>query len=239
VVFEQLYEDLPDEPELIFLKLEVSFRESCEQAIRDGEYAQGDNFNPREDCLSYMRKTTAAAAELGLDGLNDLHIPRANDFDLSDYQEFRGKIDYYKTAFQIRYARRAKGYSVAFDEKTRTIIKHHLKQLVEIVRKLEIEDWKKESLLNCLNSFSTELDRSRSRYEVFGAVVIEVAGILGSATKELEPVRRFIDSVAGLIWGAHHAEQTQRLPPPRPTKSLPAPRTTSKRGKSMDDDIPF
>jgi hypothetical protein len=92
-----------------------------------------------------------------------------------------------------------------------------------------------------INNLQAEVDKDRSRYDVFGAFIIESAGVLGAAAEKLEPMRKIIDSVAGLIWGAKHAEQTQRLPPPAERRQIPPPKTQKRppqRG-DMDDEIPF
>jgi hypothetical protein len=189
-----------------------------------------------------MRKTVAAAAELQLGILHDFPIPSAEDFSLSDYRNFLGQVEYYRTAFQIRHGRRNSGYSVRFDDKTRRIINHHLAQIREIILKLEVDEWKRDSLLNCLSALQTEVDKSRSGYEVFGAFIVETAGVLGEAAEKMEPIRKIIDSVAGLIWGTRHAERTKSLPAPGPRKQISPPKTNPpKRSRlgDMDDEIPF
>jgi hypothetical protein len=79
-----------------------------------------------------------------------LRIPSAEHFGMSDYQDYIGQVDYYRAILQIRHARRVKGYSVRFDDKTKRIVTHHLSQVREIILKLEVDDWKKESLLTCV-----------------------------------------------------------------------------------------
>jgi hypothetical protein len=191
-----------------------------------------------------MRQVTAASVELELPGLDELEIPAAANFSDNVYEDFKGQIDYYRTAFKIRYSRRAKGYSVRFDPKTKLKINHHLQQIREIIIKLEVDDWKQEALIRCLENLQSEVDRDRSRFEVYGALVIEAAGILGTAAEKLEPIRKTLDSIAGLIWGAHHAEQTPRLEAPQRPKQIPPPKTkpsrTARGGRDpMDDEIPF
>ena len=85
------------------------------------------------------------------------------------------------------------------------------------------------------------MDKERSSYAAFGAFVVETAGVMGNAGRKLEPVRKLIDSVAGLIWGTKHAEQTQQIGSEE-RRQLPAPKSPpiepSHRG-GMDDEIPF
>jgi hypothetical protein len=245
-MLDPLYDDLPDDEVLTFLKLEKSYREACKRNIFEQQRNESNDWFPAEHYLRYMRQVVAAAGELQLGILQDLSIPSADDLTEARFRDFQGQVDYYLTAFQIRQARRNKGYSVRFDDKTKRILNHHLTQMREIITKLEIDEWKRESLLACLNNLQAEVDKNRSRYECVGAFVVEYAGILGVASEKIEPLRKIIDSVAGLLWGAKHAEQTQRLPSPSERKQIPPPKTKKRKetgtfGKraDMDDEIPF
>jgi hypothetical protein len=238
-MLDAIYEDLPDDEELIFLKLESAYRQTCEENAFEAGRNKEQGYFATEEYLQYIRRTVAAAAELQLGILHDIPIPSAEDFSLSDYRNFLGQVEHYRTAFQIRHARRESGYSVRFDDRTRRIVNHHLAQIRELIQKLEVDEWRKDSLLNCLNAFQAEVDRSRSGYEVFGAFVVETAGVLGEAAEKLEPIRQIIDSVAGLIWGTKHAEQTKSIPAPSPRKQIPPPKTKPPKRGSMDDEIPF
>ena len=242
-MLDSVYDDLPDDEELVFLKLESAYREVCERTVLEAQRNEANGYFPAEQYLQYMRQTTAAAVELQLSIFEDFRIPLAENLTISAYQDFRGQVDHYRTTLQIRHARRSKGYSVRFDAKTKRVVSHHLAQVREIIVRLDVDDWKRDSLLTCLNNLQTEVDRDRSRYEVFGAFIVEVAGVLGAAGEKLEPIRKIIDSVGSLIWGTKHAEQTQRLPPPAERKQIPPPKTqtpkASRRRDDMDDEIPF
>jgi hypothetical protein len=237
-----IYDDLPDEEELAFLKLESAFRETCERSAMEVRQNEVNGYFPAEEYLRYIRQITAAANELQLGIFQDAPFPNAENFSLSDYQNFIGQVDYWRTIFSVRNARRNSGYSVRLDDKTRTIINHHIGQIREIIQKLEVDEWKRESLLNCLSALQVEVDKKRSGYEVLGAFVVEFSGVLGEAAEKLKPVQRLIDSIAGLIWGNKHAEQTKSLSAPAPRKQIPAPKTAPPKMPTrgdLDDEIPF
>jgi hypothetical protein len=84
----------------------------------------------------------------------------------------------------------------------------------------------------------TEVDRSRTRFEAFGAYVIEAAGIPGDAGKRIEPLTNSLAKVFGVAKRAEDAAQS--LPKPAEIKKLspplPLPEPTD---SSLDDDIPF
>ena len=238
-MLDPIFEDLPEDAELAFLQLEQKFRDECDRKAHNWDPQEF----PLEVYLEYMRRTLAAVEELQIGILANWEIPSAQNFNIKVYRDFRGEIDHYRTALQIRHSRRNKGYSVRFDSKTKRIISHHLTQIREVFIALEIDDWKREALLSRLDDLQHEVDKDRSRYEVFGAFVIETFGIVGIAAEKMEPARRLIDSIAGLIWGAKHAEQTKQLPPPTERKPLPPPRTAPKTTKptlvERNDEIPF
>lgn len=243
-MLDAIYDDLPETEELIFLKLESAYRDACVESARITCENEEPGYFPADCYLKYMRQTAAIAAELQLGILHDFAIPDAQDFAISDYRNFTGQVDHWRAAYSVRQARRNSGYSVRFDDKTRTIINHHISQIREIIQKLEVDEWKKDSLLNCLDALQKEVDKNRSGFEVVGAFFIEASGILGESAEKLEPVRKLMDSIAGLIWGAKHAEQTKTLPPPTPRKQIPGPKTAPpRRPKTTRDDfdkeIPF
>lgn len=243
---DDIYADLPDDEELAFLKLEDAYRSACERAAFEAQNNEERGYVATDVYIRYMRQTSAAAHELQLSIADELQVPSAQNFSPTHYQDFTGKIDHVRTVLFIRHARRSKGYSVRFDAKTKRIVTHHLNQVREIILVLEVDDWKKESLLTCLNNLQVEVDKDRSGYEVLGAFIVESAGVLGEAGEKLEPLRKIIDSVAGLIWGAKHAEQTKRLPPSTKPAQIPPPKTQAPKHKNelgkrddMDDEIPF
>lgn len=69
--------------------------------------------------------------------------------------------------------------------------------------------------------------------EAFGALVIEVAGIVGQAAEKMEQVRKWLDSIAKFFGHAKsHEDANPQLTPPEapkkiepPRKHLPAPRS--------------
>jgi hypothetical protein len=195
-MLDPIYDDLPDEEELIFLKLESAFRETCERNVFEAQRNEANGYVPAEQYLRYMRQITAIAGELQLGIFQDRPMPNAEDFSIAGYQNFLGQVDHWRAAFSVRHARRSSGYSVRLDTKTRSIISHHIGQIREIIQKLEVDEWKRDSLLNCLNALQAEVDKNRSGYEVLGAFMVEFSGVLGGAAENLKPVQRLIDSIS-------------------------------------------
>lgn len=237
---EEIYAELPDDPEEAFLRLEKHFREQSEAKLKRAN--EHDNVN--QYYVEYISKVVAAIHELGLETEFETEVPSIRNVSYNTYADFGKDVDHYRTKISIRNARRIKGYSVLLDEATKTKIRHHLDQVRGFIEKLEVTQDKKEELLKKLNAFSADLDRARTRYEAWGDVVIQAAEVLGEAAEKAEPARKWLDSIGRLIWGAKEKEnETKQLPPPREKKQLPPPRqekrVASSKTADMDDEIPF
>lgn len=236
---EAIFEDLSDDPELAFLQLEDLFRRDCVQKIN---FYNGDQF-PADEYLEYISRTLAARTELGLDILGEWELPAAEHFNIDEYRDFRRDVDHCCTALKIRRSRRVKGYSVRLDGPTKQKILHYIEKIKDIAQKLEVDDWKRRSLFDKLNDFESEVNRDRTRFEFFGSVVIYASEVLGSAAANAEPARKWLDSIARLIWGVDVEERTERLPSPSERKRVEGPRkqlSPSPFGRrSSDDGIPF
>jgi hypothetical protein len=239
-----LFEEIPDDPELAFLHLEQIFRDECTRAVN----AADERTLPVEDYLRYMSCTLAARTELGLDTLQNWNVPRATDFVIEYYQNFRSDVDHFRTILEIRHSRRNKGLTVRFDATAKAKLRHHLGQIREFVDKLELDDWKRDDFYRAISALESEIDRERSRLGVVGDFMVKAAAILGEAAEKAEPARKWVDSIARLIWGAEIQERTKALPNaegrreiPAPPRQIPAPKSArnSARPKVPDDEIPF
>ncbi|MEJ0077013.1 MAG: hypothetical protein WDO17_16520 [Alphaproteobacteria bacterium] len=80
--------------------------------------------------------------------------------------------------------RRVQGYSVQFDATTKLKVQHHIEQLREIFGKLEIEQDKRDSLFNKLTELQHEVDRDRTRFDVYAALAVEAAGVVGESVEK-------------------------------------------------------
>jgi len=242
----ELYGDLPEDPELAFLRLEKFFRDKCEKKINAAHQNEGVNYF----YVEYMGRVLAAIKGLELTAAFDTELPRIQNVDYDTYMDFSKEVEHYQTGLQIRLARRSKSYSVRVDTATKAKIHHHIEQVRVIVEKLEVTERKKDALLERLNDFGAEVDRSRTRLESLGALIIEAAEVFGEAAEKAEPARKWIETIARLVWGARRAEdEAKQLPPPRekkqiepPRKEPPAkvaPRKETPKAAKSDDEIPF
>ena len=232
------FDDLPDEPELAFLYLEQIFHAE----VTEMEKLWGDQSPPSTTYLDYMGKTVAAAKELGINDFSNYIITYRDGFDFTEYYALRHTITTYTTAVQIRYARRNRSFSVRLSAAEKTTIRHHTQHIRQMILETEMDASKREKLLDKLAAFEAEVDKDRTKFESYGAAVIEIAGFVGEAAKKLEPVRRIMDSIAKIIHGSKE-EETKRLPPPDKPKQIEhkphSPSREPSRSSSTDEEIPF
>ncbi len=230
---EEVYATIPADPELAFLHLEKYFKHVLDQQIERA----GNDGPSNVVYVEYIGKVLAAITELGLESaVIKQTVPAIEDVTYQTYQNFSKDVEHYKTALKIRNARRMQGYSVQLDAATRAKITHHIQQLREIFQKLEIDEEKKEALLKTLNELQMEVDRNRTRFDIFASLVMAVADTAGEAI-ERSQVRPLLDSIARVIWGVKKDEETKRLRPRAEPKQIELPRAP-KRG-DRDDEIPF
>lgn len=230
-----IYESLPDDPEEAFLILEAAFNDELQQEL--GRLRSDDS----ESLLymQYISKVLAAIQELNLNSkFSDQSIPDIQDVGYGTYANFSKDVEHYKTLLRIRTARRQKQFSISFDATTKTKLRHLLEQMRVTVDKLDVSEPKKEALFARISALELEIDRNRTRMDVVGALWLETCTKIGDGVDKLEPLRRWVDSIGGLIGFAKTQEgpQTARIPSnPRP-KQIEPPKSSE---PAIDDDIPF
>lgn len=243
---DQLFENLPTDPEQAFLYLEKYFRAECDENIVRLNRAQEPEHSAY---VTYLTKMNAAIAELGLESELSFRLPSVQDIDYETYQNVLNNINNYLTRLKIRHGLRVQGYSVRFDTVTRQKIRHHLTQIRGIVDILEVNQRKKEALLKKISALELEVDRDRTRFDTFGAFIIDAAEVLGDAADKAEPARKWVDSISRLFWGAKNEEETKQLPSPPDRKQIEPPRSDDSFGdfndgdenppSGFDDKVPF
>lgn len=235
---EAVYATLPADPELAFLHLEKHFRN-----VLDIEIERAGHDGPSNVVyVEYIGKVLAAITELGLEGaVGNQKVPPIEDVTYQTYQNFSKDVEHYKTALKIRNARRVQGYSVQLNDVTREKLNHHIRQLRDTFLKLEVPEKKREALIGKLDELQKEVDRNRTRFDSYAALVMEAADTTGEAI-DRSKVRPLLDSIGRVIWGAKKEEgEVRRLPPrtePKQIEAPKAPKSSGKRG-DLDDEIPF
>lgn len=233
---DDIYQDLPADPEQAFLVLERIYRHECQSNLAHLD-SQSD---PSIYQVDYIAKVIGAITELGLADHFNTEIPLIEEVSNSTYLNFSKDVKNYCTRLEIRFGRRRQGFTVRFDSTSRSEIHNYVTKIREVVGVLEVVPAKKDALFRYLNAFAVEVDRDRTRLEAFGELVLQVSSIVGEAAEKLEPVRKWVDSIGKIINGARSSEpEMPRLPPKEPQKRIEV-RTSSKGGdRTLDDEVPF
>lgn len=224
--------ELPEDPEQAFLVVEDRYRQECETALNRAH----EHENVSVYYTDYIAQVLGAVEELGLveAAFGTTEIPSIEAVDFHAYQDFSKRVRHYRTRLEIRHGRRAQGYSVQFNTATRAKLRHSLQQIRKIFEKIEVEESKREALLARLADLEAEVDRTRTRFDAYAALAIEVADVAGEVV-ERSKILDVLDAVARLFGLAKKEEAQRRLPPPSKPKQI-----EHRKGRTdMDDDIPF
>jgi hypothetical protein len=225
------FEGLPDDPEDAFLVLEEHFRDECDLALKNS------GRDDRTDVIyvAYISQVLAAITALGLEAEFKSEVPSIENVSYNSYLDFNKDVIHYRTMLRIRRSQRRQGYSVQFDETAKRKIRHHLEQVLEIFNKLEVDDRKREKLIEKLDDLRSEVNQHRTRFDRFAALTIEVASVVGEAVDKSK-LLELLDSVGRVFWGAQTEKQKQLPAPKQPKLEPPKPKIDPPKA---DDDIPF
>src|SRR5260370_26173593 len=157
--------------------------------------------------------------------------------------DFLSTVDAIILQIRISRVQHDRKYSVALTAVDKDRIRHYVNQIKAIIDNGTIPISKKDSLNNKLNYFLREVDKIRTSLESFIDLEIGLATIGGQSAKELEPARKWLDSISRLIGNYRDIEDADRalLPPkerPRiepPKLRLPPP----DQPPTFDDQLPF
>jgi len=139
------------------------------------------------------------------------------------------------TAFKIRRARRDSGASVKFDGSAKAKLRHYLDQIREIVELSSgITDEKKDLLFKKINALQEEIERIRSRREVYGTFILYFSGIFGEAV-ERSKIQPLLESIGKVFWNAERSQNVPQLSAPNEMKMLAPPSEDTRSDVSLAD----
>ncbi|WP_149312369.1 hypothetical protein [Methylobacterium sp. P1-11] len=240
MITDEEMEDLPADPELAFVAVEKILRSKIEEHEFD---ARNNDLDPDPYRLEYMTRVLAAARAYNIDALSELKMPRASRQSIYEfYAQFRNDVDFVTMQIRLNAQRINREGSVGLDPKAKSKIHHFIQQIRDEIEQSDLDIDKKESLLDALNAFAKEVDRTRTRMQVAMALWIAFASGVGSGFEKLKPVRDLLDSIARVMGNAKALEDhyTKKLPKPTDRKRLePPPAPPAEPPAPEIDDIPF
>ncbi|MGD0185555.1 MAG: hypothetical protein ABSC25_09930 [Roseiarcus sp.] len=246
----------PDDDELAFVHYEKLFRTPLETALaglkENEQDAYWDSYNHFKQ--TYINSVLATVKALDLQILEYwINNPAAAN-EHKNFKQIKYDIDGTITEIKVRHAQVVRKASVRLEPNTREKIRELINKIKITIEAIEIPLPRKEALMSKLNAFAAEVDRDRTKFEAFGALMIEAAGVAGKVERKLRPIRKWIDAIANVMHEARAVEDNHpRLPAPdkrieTPTKQIappsgdlwvPPPPPPPPKSGDLDDDIPF
>ena len=236
---DEIYNNLPDDPCLAFVRLESHFRQQYEQATASEQESSAFNFHQ----ATYLNKVIASAKTLEIPGIKDYELPE-NEKNLWDFFRLVSR-DTESLVVQIRIAnsQSVNRYSVALSSAEKDKARHFITQLDELVDGSDCTTEKKEALKKKLNELRGEFEQDRTRFDRITDRIRAIASLSGDVEREgAAPWWPWIKALFGVIDEAKEKEERLNLPRRKETKKIEAPRKQLpdfSRKSDLDDEVPF
>ncbi|WP_375572817.1 hypothetical protein ABWH92_05310 [Ahrensia marina] len=236
---DDIYDDLPDNPQLAFAKLESHYRQMAQDRIERSE--QGGEI--REYQLEYINQVIAAATACEIHELAAYEVPNDERDLWQYYTRLKRDVENLVIQIRIRGGRRNRRYSVALDGPQKERIHFYISQIREAVAASDISGDKKDAVFKKLAELGLEIDRDRTRFDRVADSIQKLGSLSKSTEQEVAaPWWRWVALFFGVVDEAKEREQQQSLPSPEERKKLEPPRRQlpqPNRSDDIDDDIPF
>ncbi|MEO6608198.1 MAG: hypothetical protein ABIN69_06985 [Aestuariivirga sp.] len=236
---DEVYETLPDDPGLAFVKLEKLYRHKFDEATRDLQESSVYEFHE----MTYLNEVIAAAKSLDIPGIQDYELPQSNK-QLYDFARMvRRDVESLVVQIRISNSQSVNRYSVALSATEKAKARHYIDQLDLLVDASECSVEKKEKLKKRLNDLRGEFEQDRTKFDRVTDRIRSIARLSGEFEREgAEPWWKWIKALLITIDDAKESEPRQSLPPnvgqrkiEAPRKQLPKPDFT----RDLDDEVPF
>jgi hypothetical protein len=233
------FDDLPDDPEVAFVRLYEKHNEEYQELIKTQE-------DTRASAVEFMNTMLGVAQGLELTGVDDWTIPEDWDEVYPVFTKFDRALKRYVMEIKVRKSRVMKVYSVQLSPGDKERIHSLIREIREILTAADLQDRKRNSLFSKLNAFEADVDRVRTRFDNATLMAIDIIGVADKGTHTLRPINELLRRIQAIMGLAKEDEPEQnQLPPPADRKKLPSPpkQITGPSGgnfsRNLDDDIPF
>ena len=234
-------DNLDEDPLIAFMELvNHAQRRLSEQTAKfdpDNHY----EWNKKVDIeKSFMNVVVAAGKRLEVQPFASMEIPRRQNFNDSDYEQFKSDLDHYLTQLIMDNSIRAKKLSVEILTQSKENIRCYVHGLRDCAEKANMQPSKKKSLLDKVDEFEKELEKRRTSYVSLSLLAVSIIGAPGTVWASIDITQKLITNITQVFAEAKQAEdQTRRLGSAAPPKALSPPRPSSKQAGDLDDEIPF
>ena len=230
----------PDDDELAFLHYEKLFRGPLDSALASIQEESQERYwdSSNHFMQTYINQVIATAEALGIDFLNHWVNSPAAANDPSNFKQIKFDIDAAITEIKVRHAQLDRKSSVRLEPEAREKIRDLVNKIKITIEGIELPLPRKEALMSRLNAFATEVDRDRTRLAAFGALIIEAASGAAKVERKLRPIRKWLDSVAGVMHEARASEDSRpQLSAPSQRLQAPVKRIGAPAGRSVTGEL--
>lgn len=218
--------------DMAFVRLERKFRIALEDKIEGSPTTEAYKMY----VLEYMNHAIAAAEALEIASFVDW-IELDPDEYYKQYNKFITYVDRFKVNVQISFVRKATKFAVPLSIPEKDKVRHYVAQIKIIVDESGLSVAKKERLYNKINEFLAELDRDRTRFEVFSDFMTSFAHLGGEMAQEAEPAWKWFKLI-GEVLGARKETEQLKLPQRQTPKRIEHQKSRNSSDFN-NDDIPF
>jgi hypothetical protein len=236
---DEVFEGLPEEPELAFVVLESFYKAKLEQAIEGCDEGQVIVFHKRQ----YIHQVVASATALGIEAISRYIPPAEHNEVWNLYDQFSLEVEQVKIQIRIGHSNRHREFSVALGGPEKEKIRHYINQIKEIVDESDCSTEKKEAIQKRLSALLLEVDRTRTRFEMVLNGIRSLAALSGDVEREgAAPWWKWAKLIFGVVDEAKDQEESKSLPRNHDRKKLEAPRkqvSNARTSRDLDDEVPF
>ncbi|MCG8689883.1 MAG: hypothetical protein MI806_01605 [Minwuiales bacterium] len=231
MITDEDWKDLPDDVELAFVVLDdrlwakvLEARKPKRDRFAPDEVEKPDRQLIRQVEQSYVGMIKGFVDESGID-LDTTTETYEENWD-TYFAQFRGRIEYFKTRIRTR-AKMAflskPDELVKLSEDYREEIHSLLNRVRKVVHASDLEQSKKDVILQKINELNDEVDQRLTKLGRFKAAWLEITEAIGEGADNLKPAVEILERVGGIFGKARNETDPAQLPPPATPKQLPGP----------------
>lgn len=234
------FDDLPDDPEVAFVRLYERHHEEYQQRT------QGEQ-DTRAEAVDFMNTMLGVAQGLGINDFDSWSIPDDWDEIHQTFTSFDRTLKRFIMEIKVRKSRVTKVYSVSLSDDDKERIHGLVREIRDVLTKADLQERKRNSLFAKLALFEADVDRVRTRFDNAMLMSLDILGVADQGTGVLKPVNELLRRIQSIMGLAKDKEPDQnQLPPPKeqkkispPPKQIEGPKSNNSFSSDFDDDIPF
>lgn len=229
------YDNLPDDPEVAFVRLYEQLHGDFEERV------QSNDKDLRGYYAEFMNSIIGVAQGLDIDGFGEWSVPDEWDDIYPAFTGFDRAVKRYVMEVKIRKSRVTKVYSVHLTDEEKEKIHSYINKIREVVSSADLEERKRNSLYAKLSAFEADVDRSRTRFDNAMLMTLDVISIVDQGVKTLNPLNELLRRIQDVMSKAKSKEpEHNQLPAPPDRKKLdPPPKKLEGPSENTGDEIPF